>query len=171
MILIIPFFSCFFCSPQMKLNKSKEINVLINNPWRFEKTNEVIYTIENKSNKTYIIDPYGFSGDSYWLFNNERLNPIDRSRGYYSRLTDDDCKNDLIIIHPREKITTYLNLNEREKEIYDLSKEGTYIWNVKSDHTKYNAMSSNCKSYIGRLENKGYVILEDSIVAKILFVR
>ncbi|KFF23054.1 hypothetical protein IW22_02120 [Chryseobacterium sp. JM1] len=155
----------------MKLNKSKEIDILINTPWKIEENNRINYIIENKSNKTYVIDRDGFEGVSYWLFNNEKLNQIDRWRGYYARYNDDDCANDLIIIKPKQKIDTTLNLNDLDKGIYDLSKSGKYIWNVKSNHSKKNTMPSTCKSYINSLEKKGYIILEDSIVAKIPFVR
>ncbi|SDJ32062.1 hypothetical protein [Chryseobacterium jejuense] len=170
-ILIIICFSFISCSAQMKLNKSKEIDILINTPWKFGENNNIHYTIKNKSNKTYVVDPYGFSGDSYWLFNNEKLNPIDRSRGYYTRHTDEDCKGDLIIIKPKHKIDIALSLNYSEKGIYDLSKPGKYIWNIKSNHSKKNDMPLTCKSYIITLEKKGYIMLEDSIVAKIPFIR
>ncbi|MGE8554226.1 MAG: hypothetical protein ACN6OB_09905 [Chryseobacterium jejuense] len=170
-ILIITCFSFISCSTQMKLNKSKDIDILINTPWKFGENNRVNYTIENKSNKTYIIDPYGFSGESYWLFDNKKLNQIDRSRGYYTRHTDDDCQNDLVIIKPGQKIDTNLDPNDRDEGIYDLSKPGKYIWNIKSYHSKGNSMPLTCKSYINTLEKRGYIMLEDSIVAKIPFVR
>ncbi|WP_123902279.1 hypothetical protein [Chryseobacterium arthrosphaerae] len=170
-ILIITCFIFISCSTQMKLNKSNEIDILINAPWKFEENYNISYIIKNKSSKTYIIDPYGFSGDSYWLFNNEKLNPIDYLRGYYTRYTDDDCKNTLIILKPKQKIDTTLNLNYREKSIYNLSKPGKYIWNIKSNHSRKNSMPLTCKSYINTLEKKGYIMLEDSIVAKIPFIK
>jgi hypothetical protein len=155
----------------MKINKSKEIDILIDSPWKFGESNRPSYTIVNKSHKTYIIDPYGFSGDSYWLFNSEKLNPIDFSRGYYTRHSDDDCKNALIVIHPKQKINAYLSLNDSDGGRYDLSKSGKYFLNIKSNHTRQNGMPLSCKHYIDELEIEGYKFLEDSIVAKIPFIR
>lgn len=170
-VVIITSFGCIFCSSQMKINKSKEIDILIDSPWKFGESNRPSYTIVNKSHKTYIIDPYGFSGDSYWLFNAEKLNQIDVSRGYYTRHSDDDCKNALIIIHPKQKINAYLSLNDLDLGRYDLSKSGKYFLNIKSNHSIKNSMPSTCSSYIKTLEKKGYIMLEDSIVAKIPFIR
>ncbi|PNW13179.1 hypothetical protein C1637_15270 [Chryseobacterium lactis] len=154
----------------MKLNKNKEIDILIKTPVKLAPEKPIIYTIKNSSDKTFIIDPYGFVGDSYWTFNNKKLIPIEFSRGYYSR-EDKNCRDDLIIIKPKQKIDIGLSLNYVDKAIYDYSKTGNYIRNIQSKHSKQNGMPSTCKSYINELEKKGYIMLEDSIVAKIPFVK
>lgn len=163
-------FSFISCSTQMKLNKSKNIDILIKVPIKLISDKPLVYTLKNNTNNTYIIDPYGFVGSSYWMLNNEKLNPINFSRGYYSR-EDEDCRNDLIILKPKQKIDRTLSLNYIEKGIYDFSKKGNYIRNVKSIHNKENGMPSSCTKYINELETKGYFLLEDSIVAKMPFRR
>lgn len=169
-IFLVTCFSCIFCSTQIKLNKSNEIDIIVKVPVNLSTQIPVQYSIQNRSATTYIIDPYGFVGDSYWMLNNEKLNPIDRSRGYYSR-EDVDCKEDLIIIKPKQKIDTVLNLNYIDRGRYDLSKSGNYFFAVKSRHNKKNSMPSSCQQYINELEIKGYHFLEDSIVAKIPFIK
>lgn len=168
--LIITCFSCIFCSTQMKINKSNEVDILIKTPVKLEPEKPIIYSIKNNSKKTYIIDPYGFVGETYWLLNDKKLIPIQFSRGYYSR-DNDDCRNDLIIIKPNEKIEKGLSLNYMERAIYDYSESGNYIRIVQSNHNKQNGMPSSCKQYIDELELKGYHFLNDSIVAKIPFIR
>ncbi|WP_042720549.1 hypothetical protein [Flavobacterium sp. B17] len=154
----------------MKINKSNEVDILIKTPVKLEPEEPITYNIKNNSNVIYIIDPYGFVGESYWLLNNKKLVPIQFSRGYYSR-ENDDCRNDLIIIKPNEKIEKALSLNYMEKAIYDYSQSGNYIRIVSSNHSKQNSMPSSCKQYINDLELKGYRFLNDSIVAKIPFVK
>ncbi|MDH6252585.1 hypothetical protein M2347_002312 [Chryseobacterium sp. H1D6B] len=168
--LIMTCFICTFCSTQMKLNKSEQIDILIKTPLKLIGDKPVIYTIKNNTNNTYIIDPYGFVGNSYWILNNEKLNPINSSRGYYSR-ENEDCKNDLIILEPKQKIDTTLSLNYMERYIYDFSKTGKYIRHVESKHSRQNGMPLSCKQYINELEKKGYHLLDDSIKAEIPFVK
>lgn len=169
-IAIVTCLTCIFCSPQIKLNKNRDVDIVINVPLKLNSENSLSYVLKNNTENTIIIDPYGFTGNSYWSFNNEKLIPINFSKGYYSR-DNDDCKNDLIILEPKQKIETYLNLNYHQKEIYDFSKSGNYIWSVESNHNKQNGMPSSCKQYINFLEKKGYIFLDDKIDAKIPFVR
>lgn len=168
--LIITCFSCIFCSTQMKINKSNDVDILVKTPVNLTTEIPVTYTIKNNSEKTYIIDPYGFVGDSYWMLNNKKIEPIEFSRGYYSR-ENIDCTSDLIILNPKQKIDTVLSLNYAERGRYDFSNSGNYIWNVQSNHNKQNGMPSSCKQYIDELELKGYRFLNDSIVAKIPFYK
>ncbi|WP_042720548.1 hypothetical protein [Flavobacterium sp. B17] len=169
-ILIISCTNCIFCSTQTKINKNKEIDIIVSTPINLAKQTPIKYTLLNNSKNTYIIDPYGFTGYSYWLFENKKLNPIYFSKGYYAR-EGEDCESDLIIIKPKQKIDTILNLNYIDRGRYDLSKQGNYFWYVKSKHDRKNGMPLSCKKYIDDLEGIGYRFLEDSIVAKILFVR
>ncbi len=169
-ILIVICLSFISCFPQMKLNKNKNIDIFIKVPIKLNSDKPIIYTLKNNTDDTYVIDPYGFVGSSYWKLNNEVLNPINYSKGYYSR-EDEDCKNDLIILKPKQKIEKTLSLNYMERRIYDFSKTGNYIRTVKSNHNRENSMPSSCVKYINELENKGYHLLEDSIVAKIPFIR
>ena len=164
-------FVYLFCFSQMKINKSKEVDILINTPWKFGDDNIVDFVIKNNSNNTYIIDPYGFVGKSCWQYEGKKLDHIDFQRGYYTRLNDEDCKDDLILLKPKAKINVNLNLDYYQTKIFDLSKSGKYFLNVKSKHDRESSMPSSCKSYINTLEMKGYIMLEDSIVAKIPFVR
>jgi len=164
---MISFFSYFFCSSQMKLNKSKEIDILINTPWKFGKTNEVIYTIENKSNRTYIIDPFGFYGESYVLENGKVLKPTTYLKnGYYSR-NDKLCHEDLIILKPFQKLHHSINYDKNNRALYTYTKPNKYEEIIKSSHNRYNATILGCDNFIKELESKGYKVLEDSIVAKI----
>ncbi|NML56717.1 hypothetical protein [Chryseobacterium cheonjiense] len=169
-ILIITSINCIFCSSQTKINKSKEIDILIKMPIHLNSQEPVKFTIQNKSNNSYIIDPYGFAGESYWLFENKRLNSLGLEKGYYSR-ENVDCQNDIIIIKPKERIQTTINLNYSEIHRYDFSKSGHYIWKVESKHDRENAMPASCRQYINELEIKGYHFLNDSIVANIPFVK
>lgn len=169
-ILILACLSCIFCSTQMKLNKSKEIDITVKSPVDLQTDKAIVYTIKNNTDKTYIIDPYGFIGSSYWTFNNERLNPVNFSKGYYSR-DHYDCENDLIILKPKDKLDTTLVLNYHQKEIYDFSTQGKYVFYVKSNHSKQNGMPSSYKQYINDLEKKSYLFLNDDIDAKIPFVK
>lgn len=75
------------------------------------------------------------------------MNPIQFSRGYYSR-DKSDCISDIIIIKPNEKIEKALSLNYREKAIYDYTETGNYVRVVKSNHNKQNSVPLNCKQYI-----------------------
>ncbi|WP_131368691.1 hypothetical protein [Chryseobacterium luteum] len=169
-VVIISCLSCTFCSPQMKLNKSNDIDILVKTPVKLIADEPVIFTIKNNSNFTYIIDPYGFVGNSYWMLNNKKLDPVNFSRGYRSREAI-DCKNDLIILKPKQKMDTTLSLNFMERGIYDFSKAGNYIRVAESRHNEQNGMPLICKQYINELESKGYRLLDDSIDAKIPFVR
>lgn len=163
-------FSCIFCSTQTKINKSEEIDILIKTPVNLKPEEPLLYTIKNNSDKTFIIDPYGFVGESYWTLNSKKLNPINFSRGYYPR-DEDDCKNELIIIKPKQKIDANLSLNYLERGIYDYSKTGDYLRVINSSHNKENGKPSSCRQYINELELKGYHFLNDNIVAKIPFVK
>ncbi|MGE8554227.1 MAG: hypothetical protein ACN6OB_09910 [Chryseobacterium jejuense] len=169
-ILIITCFSFISCYTQMKLNKSKNIDILVKVPVELIVEKPVIYTLKNNTNNTYIIDSYGYVGKSYWELNNEILNPINFSRGYYSR-EGEDCRNDLIILKPKQKMDTILSLNYMERGIYDFSKTGNYSRNIESRHSKENGMPLSCKQYINDLEKKGYIMLDDNIVAKIPFIK
>ena len=63
---------CIFCSSQTKINKSKEIDITVTIPIKLETEKEITYSIKNNSDKTYVIDPYGFVGESYWLLNTKK---------------------------------------------------------------------------------------------------
>lgn len=139
-------------------------------PWQLGTGKKVVYTIKNNTSKTYIIDPYGFIGYSYWTKNDKRIEPVDFLRGYYTR-EDADCKEDLLILYPHQKTTVYISLNYYETGKYDFSKQGTYKMTVKSGHNKQSATLLGCTEYIEKLENQGYKVLNDSIVAQVLYVK
>ncbi|KFF02032.1 hypothetical protein IX38_16200 [Chryseobacterium luteum] len=155
----------------MKLNKSKQIDILLETPGKLNGENDKMYTIINNSKESYIIDPFGFIGNSYWIVDGKKIEPADFFRGHYKRDDNELCKDDLIILNPSQKISTYINLDYYNKGIYDFSKQGNYILNVKSKHNRQNATLLGCDSYIKILESQGYRVLEDSIVAKIPFVK
>ncbi|PKF75323.1 hypothetical protein CW752_05050 [Chryseobacterium sp. PMSZPI] len=153
----------------MKLNKGKDIDITYPQSYiSAQKTKTVIKeTIKNNTNNTYIIDPYGFYGESYTLENNKILKPyMYINEGYVSR-NDRLCRETLIILKPKESILLSLVLNTNNKSVYKYSKTNKYEEVIKSLHNKYNATLLGCDDYIEELESKGYKVLEDSIVAKI----
>ena len=163
---------CFlfiFCSSQIKLNISKDVNIIFKEVSLKLNSGKVIdYLVKNNTTNTYIIDPYGFYGESYTLENGKIIEPNSYyRRGYYRRFDDNSCKRDLIILQPKTSIFIALTLDRNNRSIYNYSKNNNYIKIVKSLHNKYNATILGCDQYIESLEKKGYKVLEDSIVAKI----
>ncbi|PKF75324.1 hypothetical protein CW752_05055 [Chryseobacterium sp. PMSZPI] len=156
----------------MKLNKAKDINITLEEvPLKLNTGKVINYLINNNTNNTYIIDPYGFYGVSYVLENGKIIEPTSYYRGgYYNRFDDNDCKRDLVIIEPKTSISIPLSLDRNNRSIYNYSKNNYYINVIKSFHNKYNATILGCDRYINNLEKKGYKVLEDSIVAKIPLV-
>ncbi|MDQ1858424.1 MULTISPECIES: hypothetical protein [unclassified Chryseobacterium] len=172
-MLFLPFSLLFiFCSNQMKINKGKDIDIILKEgKYNISDNSKKKYVIINNTNYYYIIDPNGFYGTSYTLENNRKIIPINYfTRGYYSRFDNNDCKRDLLIIGPKESKEVALSLNSKDNSIYDYNKEKSYILFVKSFHNRYNATILGCDNYVSDLEAKGYKVLEDSIVAKIPLV-
>lgn len=156
----------------MKLNKGRDVDITL--PQKYistQQTGDVIQeTIKNNTNNTYIIDPYGFYGESYTLENGAILKPyMYLNEGYVSR-DNRLCREILIILQPFQTIHRSINYNKNNKSLYKYSKPNKYEEIIKSAHTKYNATILGCEDYIKELELKGYKVLEDSIVAKIPLV-
>jgi len=170
---IIVFLFCissYNCSSQFKINKSKDIDILTDIPQKQNTNNN--YLIKNNSNRTYIIDPFGFYGDSKILVNNIEVKPTAIIYGEYYRFTDKQCANDLIVLKPKENRRVNLNLAYNVRELdYDYSKFENFARIVKSYHNRNNATIVGCNSFIEKLEKKGYHVLTDTIDTKILYVK
>jgi hypothetical protein len=168
-ILSLFFFSFLNCSSQLKINKGTDIDILTEIPQKQNTNNN--YLIKNNSNTTYIIDPFGFYGESSIVVNNVVQKPISFWGGHYYRINEDQCINDLIILKPYESIEINLNLASNDDAIYDYKQFTNFIRIVKSSHNKNTIMLHGCKPYIEKLEKQGYRVLEDSIDAKIPYIK
>lgn len=168
-IVLLPFcFLFIFCSNQIKMNKEKDVDIIFPSKHIDTQSTEVIKEIiKNNTNNTYIIDPLGFYGKSFVLENGKLLDPYLYSKsGYYSR-NDRSCHEDLIILKPFQTIHHSIIFNKNNRAVYRYTKSNNYEEIIKSVHNRYNATILGCESYIKDLENRGYKVLEDSIVAKI----
>lgn len=156
----------------MKINKGKDIDIIF--PQKYISTQEtetiIKEIIKNNTNNTYIIDPYGFSGESYTLENGKVLVPYMYFKDGYISRNDRLCKELLIILKPFQTIHHSIVFDKNNKALYKYSKSNKYEEVVKSLHNRYNVTSLGCDQYVESLEKKGYKVLEDSIVAKIPLV-
>jgi len=157
------------CISQIKINKSEDVDILINLPQKLDANREVI--LRNNVKKTFIIDPLGFHGKSFILVNNEVIEPINYVRGHYERLDLEMCKTDFILLKPYETKKVFINFVSNDKKIYDYSKYPQFIRVVKSHHSYDTATSLGCRAYLDNLEKMGYKILSDSISAKIPYIK
>ncbi|AZA83532.1 hypothetical protein EG342_17320 [Chryseobacterium lactis] len=149
------------------MNKGKDIIFRLN--YVDTQSKEVIEEIiKNNTNNTYVVDPLGFYGKSFVLENGKILDPyLYFKSGYYSR-NDRACYEDLIILKPFQTIHRSIIFNKNNQAVYRYKKSNKYEEIVKSFHNKNNVTILGCESYIKELESKGYKVLEDSIVTKLL---
>lgn len=168
-IILLPFcFLFIFCSNQIKLNKSKDVDIIFPKKYFSSQDTEVIKeTIINNTTDTYIIDPYAFYGESYTLENGKILQPYMYIKKGYSTRNDKLCRDILIILKPFQTLEYPIALNANKNEIYKYSQPNQYEEIIKSVHNRNNILNSGCGDYVKELESLGYKILEDSIVAKI----
>lgn len=171
-LLIISFYACLSLKngkyDYMKINKSDDVDLFyeIKDSLNSSKIN---YYVKNKTNDTFIIDPFGYIGKTD-VFENEKLMiPYKlRIQGSYERSSDKSCERDLIILLPHEtKKVRNFNVNYIDNGLYNFSPKNNYYRSVKSVHSRQTVTYLGCDEYIRKLEKKGYHILEDSIVAKI----
>lgn len=157
----------------MKINKGKDIDIILKEgKYILNDNNKKKYLIINNTNDYYIVDPNGFYGTSETFENNLKMVPVNYfARGYYNRFKDNDCIRDLLIISPKSSKEAALSLNSNDNSLYNYSKDKNYVLYIKSFHNKYNATIFGCEKYINDLEQKGYKVLEDSIVAKIPLIQ
>ncbi|MDN3691044.1 hypothetical protein QWZ06_01550 [Chryseobacterium tructae] len=156
----------------MKINKSKDVDICFpQNNLSTKDTGSIIKeTIKNNTNNTYIIDPYGFYGQSYVLENGKIIEPyMNAVQGYVSK-DDRLCHELLVILKPFQTIQQSVNYNVNNRGIYKYSKGSEYFEVTNSVHNKKTVTLLGCEKYIEELESKGYKVLEDSIVAKIPLV-
>ena len=166
---IISLFISLNLFSQVKLNKGKDVDILLDIPRKQNSKDE--FCIINNSNRTYIIDPLGFYGESSIVVNNAVQKPIAFWGGHYYRINEEQCINDLIILKPHDRIKTNLNLVSNDDAIYDYKQYTNFTEIIKSSHNKNTIMLHGCKSYIEKLKKMGYSILEDAIDAEIPFVK
>lgn len=151
----------------MKLNKGKDIDILLHSPKKSTEGNKLEFTIKNNSNKIYIIDPLGFYGSEIIIANGKVLKQTYFDPGHYYRETLNQCQEDFIILQPKQEIKTYIDWAYNDKRIYSIIKQENFKIIVKSVHNRETATMLGCNSYIESLEKKGYKVLEDSIDAEI----
>ncbi|MCC3214760.1 hypothetical protein LIV57_05720 [Chryseobacterium sp. X308] len=156
----------------MKINKSKDVDIYLpqNNLPTKDMGSIIKETIKNNTNNTYIIDPYGFYGQSYVSENGKILEPyMNAVQGYVSK-DDRLCHELLVILKPFQTIQQSVNYNVNNRGIYKYSKGNEYFEVTNSVHNKKTVTLLGCEKYVEELESKGYKVLEDSIVAKIPLV-
>ena len=90
--------------------------------------------------------------------------------GSFYRYSEAECKRDLIILKPYEKLEAAISLAKdfsgSTLDINKISTKNSYSYIVKSAHNRYSATGVGCENYIAGLEKQGYKVLEDSINAK-----
>jgi len=122
--------------------------------------------IINKSDHTYIIDPYSFTVNVKVIENNNEIQPY-RQKLYGSYLRDvDHCKEEILIIKPKGKITVkvfFFPLN-----YYNFSADKKYV--LKSMVSFNRNSLIGCKEYIDQLVRKGYKIpdIQLNITSKLI---
>lgn len=90
-------------SSQIKINRSEEIDVLLYHKI-IENKQYFYYEVENKSEKTFIIDKINFRGNSSILMDGNVLKyDVPILKGNFADRSLDECKGDFIFIHPKEK--------------------------------------------------------------------
>lgn len=167
---LLPFcFLFIFCSNQIKLNTGKDIDIIF--PLKQIDTQAQGHVIEeilkNNTDKTLIIDPLGFYGESYVLENGKVLKSyLYLKSGHYFR-DYGLCREDLVILQPFQTIHHSIIFDKNDRVAYQYMKPNQYEKIIKSSHDRYNATILGCDDYIKELESQGYKVLEDSIVAKI----
>lgn len=123
-------------------------------------------TIINKSEETYIIDPYSFIVNVKVIENDKEIQPYRQKLfGSYGRDID-DCKETVLIIKPKAKITTKVFFFPLDH--YNFSADKKYVLKSMASYNK-NALIS-CNKYINQLEEKGYKIpdIQLSIISKLI---
>ena len=173
--LFIFSFWCISCSTQLKLNKSTDIDIVLEKqPQEKENGKSFSYLLKNNTNNTYIIDPMGFEGSITYYENNNPAPLMSYPEGYFYRGNEIQCKKDIIILKPFESkkaaINICINSTGSGLDVYRISPHNRYFYSVKSVHNEKTLKINGCEKYINHLENQGYKILEDSIIAKIPFI-
>jgi hypothetical protein len=142
------------CHSQNKLDNNKiEMMFPESVDMTMVKTGQDLVII-NKSDHTYIIDPYSFTVNVKVIENGNEIQPY-RQKLYGSYLRDiDDCKEEILIIKPKEKTTVkvfFFPLNH-----YEFSTDKKYILKSMASFNKNSLIG--CKEYIDQLVKKGYKI-------------
>jgi hypothetical protein len=171
LLIFVIFLSCFVQkkSQTFKINKSKYIDLLYEINKNTDNESKYIFYLKNNTNITFIIDPFGFWGNTTMYENGNLIKPNKLGlKGYYERFSDKWCERDLIILKPNEyKKLNYFNTNYKDTALYNFDKDKKYFEIVKSAHNKETILYLGCEDYVKNLEARGYKVLEDSISTKI----
>lgn len=163
--------SCFTSkqSQIIKINKSKDVDLLYEIDKSKSSENTYVFYLKNNTDNTFIIDPFGFWGNTFMYENENLIKPYRlRLKGYYERPSDKWCERDLIMLKPHEfKKLDFFNFNYKDTALYHFDRSKKYFEVIKSVHNKETILYLGCEKYIGKLESKGYIVLEDSISTKI----
>ncbi|WBX98003.1 hypothetical protein [Chryseobacterium gambrini] len=153
----------------VKINKSNDIDILYAMNEKVSDDNISVFYLKNNTNKTFIIDPFGFWGNTSIYEDEQLLKPYKfQLKGYYDRPSDKWCERDLIILKPHEfKKLDFFNTNYKDSALYQFKMDKKYFEIIKSVHNKKTILYLGCEDYIRKLESKDFVVLEDSISAKI----
>ncbi|GAB0157199.1 hypothetical protein CHRYSEOSP005_24700 [Chryseobacterium sp. Alg-005] len=110
--------------------------------------------IINKSNETYIIDPYSFTVNVKVIENDKEIQPYRQKLfGSYGRDIN-DCKETVLIVKPKEKIKTKVFFFPLD--YYNFSTDKKYILKSMASYNRNSLIG--CNEYINQLEKKKYKI-------------
>lgn len=155
-------------STMLKINKSEYVDILYNISEITSQKPKVTFYLKNNTGSTFIIDPFGFWGNTFIYENQNLIMPYKFGlKGFYERFSDKWCERDLIILKPHElRKMDFFNTNYKDTALYHFKRDKKYYEIVKSVHNKETVFYLGCQAYIKNLESKGYKILEDSINVK-----
>lgn len=117
------------------------------------KTGQDIIII-NKSNETYVIDPYSFIINVKVIESDKEIQPFRQKLFGSYRRDSNDCKETVLIVKPNEKIKTKVFFFPLDH--YNFSTDKKYI--LKSMASYNESSLIGCNKYINQLEKKGYKI-------------
>lgn len=157
------------CRTQTKINKSEDVDILFRNGSFIIGSNKVVrFNLKNNTEKTFVIDPYGFYGKTIEMEDKQVMRPtFYLTSGNYQRKNSSECSNDLIILKPHKSIEAVLKLDSNNRSVYSYSPNREYHELIKSIHNRSNVSILGCEAFIDNLEKMGYEVLEDSISIKI----
>ncbi len=138
--------------------------------------NEIIYgtsnyfIISNNTNKNYLINISGFSGRSLIYRNGDQLLPyLPGLSGYPADWTDEECKENILLISKREKRKSILYLDIIHG-YYNVNNQDEYEIDFETEHTKQSPYYYGCKKYVDSLLNQGYEIYNGTLKGKLRLI-
>ncbi len=122
--------------------------------------------ISNKSNYTYIINPWGFLGTGEIYENDSiRLSPNEFVNISYSKWKNEECKKNILIIPKHSVLKANLYLFDNPN-VYLFDEHKKYSISYNAEHTARSPYYYGCEKYVDRLVAKGYKIFEGVIKDK-----